>query len=144
MPFAQLIPIVYHEAFHQYLLVGDVDALRFAKRLRVPQRHFPFRGLHEEIDHREGLMVGEVLEFLVVELFVRGVDEFETDDELYLSRVHGNLHTLLDTRFTGKATGFVEEQWDEDVPRPVYYINKVGDGEVLYLTLGHCRWSSLI
>ena len=23
--------------------------------------------------------------------------------------------------------------------RPVYYINKMGDGEVLYLNLGHCR-----
>ncbi len=70
---------------------------------------------------------------------VKGVNEFETDDELYLSRIHGELHTLLDTRFTGKATGYVEEQWDEDDPRPIYYIHKVGDGEVLYLTLGHCR-----
>ena len=70
---------------------------------------------------------------------VKDVGEFETDDELYLCRIHGDLHTLLDTRFTGKATGFVEEQWDNDDPRPVYYINKVGDGEVLYLNLGHCR-----
>ncbi len=70
---------------------------------------------------------------------VKGISEFETDDELYLSRIHGDLHTLLDTRFTGKATGWVEEQWEDDDPRPVYYINKVGDGEVLYLNLGHCR-----
>lgn len=70
---------------------------------------------------------------------VQGVGEFETDDELYLCRVHGPLHTLLDTRFVGKATGFVEEDWDEDVPHPVYYTKRVGDGEVLYLNLGHCR-----
>ncbi len=70
---------------------------------------------------------------------VKGINEFETDDELYLCRVHGKLHTLLDTRYTGPAKGFVEEQWDDDVPRPVYYINKVGKGEVLYLNLGHCR-----
>lgn len=70
---------------------------------------------------------------------VEGIGEFETDDELYLCRIHGKLHTLLDTRYTGKANGFVEEQWPDDVARPVYYINKVGTGEVLYLNLGHCR-----
>ena len=51
----------------------------------------------------------------------------------------GKLHLLLDTRYTGAAKGFVEEQWPDDVARPVYYINKVGKGEVLYLNLGHCR-----
>ena len=29
--------------------------------------------------------------------------------------------------------------WPADEPRPVYYINRVGEGEVLYLNLGHCR-----
>ncbi len=70
---------------------------------------------------------------------VKGINAFETDDELYLCRIHGDLHLLLETRFTGKATGFVEEDWPDDEPRPVYYINRVGDGEVLYLNLGHCR-----
>jgi len=70
---------------------------------------------------------------------VKGIDEFETDDELYLCRIHGQLHTLLDTRYVGKAVGFVEEDWHEDVSHPVYYIKKVGEGEVLYLNLGHCR-----
>jgi type 1 glutamine amidotransferase len=70
---------------------------------------------------------------------VADIPEFETDDELYLCRIHGDLHTLLETRFTGEATGFVHEQWDDDDPRPVYYINKVGKGEVLYINLGHCR-----
>ena len=70
---------------------------------------------------------------------VKGVSEFETDDELYLCRIHGDLHTLLETRFVGEATGFVQDQWTEDVPHPVYYINGVGEGEVLYLNLGHCR-----
>ena len=70
---------------------------------------------------------------------VEGIGEFETDDELYLCRIHGKLHTLLDTRYTGAAKGFVEDQWQDDAPRPVYYINKVGKGEVLYLNLGHCR-----
>jgi uncharacterized protein len=70
---------------------------------------------------------------------VAGIGDFETDDELYLCRVHGELHLLLDTRYTGKANGFVEEQWPDDVARPVYYVNRVGAGEVLYLNLGHCR-----
>ena len=70
---------------------------------------------------------------------VKGIEPFETDDEIYLCRVHGDLHHLLHSRFTGKATGFVHEDWPDDVDHPVYYINKVGAGEVLYLNLGHCR-----
>ncbi len=70
---------------------------------------------------------------------VKGISSFETDDELYLCKFHGEVHTLLHSRFTGKATGFVVEDWDEDVDHPVYYINRVGEGEVLYLNLGHCR-----
>jgi hypothetical protein len=70
---------------------------------------------------------------------VAGIGEFETDDELYLSRIHGDLHVLLDTQYTGEAAGFIESDWNDDAPRPVYYINPVGEGEVLYLNLGHCR-----
>ena len=70
---------------------------------------------------------------------VKGIGEFETDDELYLSRIHGDIEQLLYADFTGEATGFVESNWDDDEPRPLYYINRVGDGEVLYLNLGHCR-----
>jgi len=70
---------------------------------------------------------------------VKGVGEFETDDELYLCRIHGDLHMLLHSEFNGEATGFIEKDWKDDQPRPVYYINKVGKGEVLYLNLGHCR-----
>ena len=70
---------------------------------------------------------------------VKGIDEFETDDELYLSRIHGDLHVLLDTHFNGEAQGFIESDWHDDEPRPVYYIHRLGEGEVLYLNLGHCR-----
>ena len=70
---------------------------------------------------------------------VKGVDEFETDDELYLCDIRSSLHVLLETRFTGTADGFVAADWPDDEQRPVYYINKVGEGEVLYLNLGHCR-----
>ena len=71
---------------------------------------------------------------------VKGIGDFETTDELYLCRVHGELHSLLETRYTGKfEAGFLINDWPDDEPRPVYYINKVGNGEVLYLNLGHCR-----
>lgn len=70
---------------------------------------------------------------------VAGIDGFETDDELYLCRIHGDLHVLLDTEFSGEATGFIESQWHDEAPRPVYYTHAVGAGEVLYLNLGHCR-----
>ena len=70
---------------------------------------------------------------------VKGVESFETDDEIYLCRIHGDLHHLMHSRFTGKATGFVHEDWDDDVEHPVYYIKQLGQGEVLYLNLGHCR-----
>lgn len=70
---------------------------------------------------------------------VSGLDSFDTEEELYLCRIHGNLQTLLHTRWSGTCAGWVESDWPDDDPRPVFYINPVGDGEVLYLNLGHCR-----
>jgi type 1 glutamine amidotransferase len=70
---------------------------------------------------------------------VKGVGEFETDDELYLCKALAKLDVLLHTDFTGEASGFVHAEWPDDEPRPVYYINRLGEGEVLYLNLGHCR-----
>ena len=69
---------------------------------------------------------------------VRGVQEFETTDELYLLETYGSLHVLLETRFAGEATGFVEKDWAA-ASHPVFYIKRHGKGAVLYLTLGHCR-----
>jgi type 1 glutamine amidotransferase len=70
---------------------------------------------------------------------VKGVDPFDTSDELYLSELHGEIQTLLHTSFSGEAKGFIESAWTDDRPRPVMYLHPVGSGEVLYLTLGHCR-----
>jgi type 1 glutamine amidotransferase len=71
--------------------------------------------------------------------FTKGIEPFETDDELYLSELHGSHTRLLETRWTGRAKGFVEADWPNDDPRPVAYLRSWGRGEVLYLTLGHCR-----
>jgi uncharacterized protein len=70
---------------------------------------------------------------------VAGIERFDADDELYLSELHPPLQVLLHARWTGEAKGFTERDWSRDEPRPVMYLKQVGDGEVLYLTLGHAR-----
>jgi len=71
---------------------------------------------------------------------VADIEPFEANDELYLSELHGDLEVLLETRWTGDTgPGFAEREWPDDDPRPVLYRRRIGDGCVLYLTLGHCR-----
>lgn len=70
---------------------------------------------------------------------VAGVESFEATDELYLCEYHGSVEPLLETRYVGEAPGFAEANWNHDEPRLVMYTHPHGDGEVLYLTLGHCR-----
>src|SRR5271168_4658744 len=69
---------------------------------------------------------------------VEGVQSFQAQDELYLSEMHGEHHVLLETEFEGEAPGFIEHAWPK-AKHPVFYVHPVGKGEVLYLTLGHCR-----
>lgn len=68
----------------------------------------------------------------------KGIENFETTDELYLMETYGDLDVLMDCGFEGEATGFVEVDWPKG-RHPVFYIHKIGKGQVLYLTLGHCR-----
>lgn len=68
----------------------------------------------------------------------RGLADFEVVDELYLSRPTAPIRTLLQTRFTGAATGFVEADWADAVV-PVLYLRDHAPGAVLHNTLGHCR-----
>jgi type 1 glutamine amidotransferase len=70
---------------------------------------------------------------------VEGIEPFTVDDELYLSRFFGDYHMLLHTRWTGSTPAFVDSEWPDDEPRPCMYLHPYGAGEVLYLTLGHCR-----
>jgi len=70
---------------------------------------------------------------------VKGIEPFEASDELYLCEYYGEVNPLLETRFTGTfQSGYVENEWPDDEPRLVAYTHPVGDGEVLYITLGHC------
>ena len=68
----------------------------------------------------------------------RGIDDFEVIDELYLSNTTAPIDTLMQTRFTGEATGFIADQWEETVV-PILYTRQIGAGTVSYNALGHCR-----
>ncbi len=69
---------------------------------------------------------------------VRGIEPFEVTDELYLLERHAELEVLLDTEFEGRADGFAENLWPK-ARHPVLYRRRLGAGEVVYFTLGHCR-----
>lgn len=68
----------------------------------------------------------------------RGLEDFDVIDELYVSKTTAPIKVLMQTRFTGEATGFVEARYGDAVV-PVLYLRDHGAGGVLYNTLGHCR-----
>ena len=73
---------------------------------------------------------------------VAGIESFDTDDELYLSEYadRAALHGLLHTTWQGDAKGFVEADWTNcDPTHLVMYLRDLGQGSILYNTLGHCR-----
>ena len=76
---------------------------------------------------------------------VTGIEEFDTDDELYLSEYADRdaLVPLLHTNWSGDAKGFEEADWSLDTAGTdehlIMYLRELGDGAVLYNTLGHCR-----
>ncbi|MBO6556137.1 MAG: ThuA domain-containing protein [Pseudomonadales bacterium] len=70
---------------------------------------------------------------------VKDVGEFETDDEQYLCKMHGEHELLMYSEYSGTCDGWIHSDFNNDDKRAVYYIKKTGDGEVLYLNLGHCR-----
>ena len=70
---------------------------------------------------------------------VKGVGEFDTDDEQYLCKMHGDHELLMYSEYSGTCEGWINSDFNNDEKRAVYYIKRTGDGEVLYLNLGHCR-----
>jgi uncharacterized protein len=73
---------------------------------------------------------------------VADVEPFDTDDELYLMEYHDaeSLHPLLHTHWQGKAHGYEEIDWtDGPDEHLIQYLRPLGEGAVLYNTLGHCR-----
>ncbi|OYY70287.1 ThuA domain-containing protein [Sphingomonas sp. 28-63-12] len=71
-------------------------------------------------------------------VMTRGLRAFNTIDELYLVRPTAPIDVLMHTSFTGHCPEFADADWDE-AEVPVLYEHRLGQGAVLYLTLGHCR-----
>lgn len=68
----------------------------------------------------------------------RGIADFDVVDELYLSETRAPIEVLMQTRFSGRTERFCRADWP-DATAPILYLRNVGDGAVLYNTLGHCR-----
>lgn len=69
---------------------------------------------------------------------VKGLPPFEVVDEPYILEMRGECEVLLASRYTGEAPGYVEGPWLEDEVRPQALLHRVGEGQALYVTLGHC------
>ncbi len=71
----------------------------------------------------------------------RGLQNFvvEGGDELYYMHTGDDIRVLMDAPTQGPARGFVERDWDPQGRHPVLYEKSVGDGAILYFTLGHRR-----
>lgn len=67
----------------------------------------------------------------------RSIADFEIVDELYMSETRAPIDVLMQTRFAGKAERFMRSDWDDTAP--ILYLRSVGEGAILYNTLGHCR-----
>ena len=67
-----------------------------------------------------------------------GLRDFRVEDELYLGRRTAEIDVLMHTSFKGSCLEFRDSEWDE-LEVPVLYERRLGEGAVLYLTLGHCR-----
>jgi type 1 glutamine amidotransferase len=71
-------------------------------------------------------------------MMTSGLVDFRVEDELYLSHRTAEIDVLLHTSFTGQCPEFRDAEWDE-AEVPVLYERRLGEGAILYLTLGHCR-----
>jgi type 1 glutamine amidotransferase len=125
-----------------FALHGTNSILRFLEdgRVNSPRENEPFMELlgSQFLSHPP-IMPYEVEVSDPDHPLVKDIPTFTVDDELYLSVHHGEQHTLLHTNWSGITEAFVDDNWESDEPRPCMYIHPYGSGEVLYLTLGHCR-----
>ncbi len=70
---------------------------------------------------------------------IAGLKNFTTVDEKYLCKVDAEVETLMYCEHDEAVDEFVQTDWRETTQQPVLYRHRHGDGEVVYLTLGHCR-----
>ena len=69
----------------------------------------------------------------------RGFRSFSTIDELYLCDVTADIETLMHSDFAGGTCGDFADPEFASQQVPILYLRPVGDGAVLYCSLGHCR-----
>lgn len=68
-----------------------------------------------------------------------GLADFEIEDEPYYCEFIGDNTVLLEADYSMPSAGYEREDFGTDrAAQPQMYLHKVGNGEVLYLTLGHC------
>jgi type 1 glutamine amidotransferase len=69
----------------------------------------------------------------------KDIDDFELDDEPYYCEFFGDNKVLLEASYNTPSSGYVRSDFGTDrESQPQMYLHPVGDGQVLYLTLGHC------
>ena len=68
----------------------------------------------------------------------KDIADFTIEDELYLSVTTAEIDVLMQTTFEGEASGFIDSEWPKTAV-PILYTRELGDGEIVYNTLGHCR-----
>lgn len=70
---------------------------------------------------------------------IKDIDAFETEDEQYYIKTSRDAEILLESQGKGPGDPFFVRRQVEDQSWPVFYTHPFGQGEVLYLTLGHCN-----
>ncbi len=68
------------------------------------------------------------------------IEDFEVDDEEpYYCEALGEQRVLLEASYSEPSQGYVRSEYGTDKDtHPQMYLHSVGQGEVLYLSLGHC------
>ena len=67
------------------------------------------------------------------------IDDFEVDEEPYYCEFFGDNEVLLEATYNTPSSGYVRSDFGTDRDsQPQMYLHPVGEGQVLYLTLGHC------
>jgi type 1 glutamine amidotransferase len=65
--------------------------------------------------------------------------QFIAHPPIQLYKVEERLLPLLETTYSGMAKGFAVSDWTQADRHLVMYLRPLGEGAVLYNTLGHCR-----
>ncbi len=76
----------------------------------------------------------------VLHPLTQGISDFEVEDEEpYYCEPLGEQTVLLEASYNVPSTGYVQSEYGTDRDNhPQMYLHPCGDGEVLYLSLGHC------